>query len=60
MKPQPVVLTPRDQEKIDTLAAHFVESSEELIALSRAITETVIRHIVADQRRMEESWTENE
>jgi hypothetical protein len=54
---RPVVLTPADQQRIDTLAAHFIEDSELLLSLSHALSEAVIRHIEADMRKCRPDYT---
>ncbi len=44
-------LSREDHERIDTLAAHFVEDSELLLGLSSAITEAVKRYVARDEAK---------
>jgi hypothetical protein len=53
VKANHVVLSMRDQERIDTLAAHFVMGSAELMGLANAISDTVRLYIAMDRNRLE-------
>lgn len=48
-------LAAADQERIDTLAAHFVEGSDELLGLSSALTLAVKQYIHKDSERRREA-----
>jgi hypothetical protein len=60
IKASDVQTPPADQARIDTLAAHFVEGSDELCALSDSISEAVRIYVAKDSNRRERAYNDRE